>query len=272
MDIRQTERKVAIVTGASSGIGEALAWQMAKSGYHVVLAARNEEKLRRMSKEMVTFGGGVWVVKTDVSKEEDCRNLVQQALDQFGRIDVLINNAGISMRALFKEVSLDVLKTVMEVNFWGTVYCTKYALPHLLATKGSLVGISSVAGKKGLPGRSGYAASKFALEGFLQTLRIEHLPDGLHVLVVCPGFTSSNIRFAALNADGQAQAESPRDESKMMRPEEVAYTVAEAIRLRKRELVLTWLGKFTIWVNKFFPSFADRQVLKVMAKEPKSPF
>lgn len=272
MDTGQQARKVAIVTGASSGIGEALAWQLAKTGHHVVLAARNEDKLRRMSKEMITFGGGVWVVKTDVSKEEDCERLIHQTIEQFGRIDVLINNAGVSMRALFKEVNLEVLRTLMTVNFWGTVYCTKYALPHLLASRGSLVGISSIAGKKGLPGRSGYAASKFALEGFLQTLRIEHLPDDLHVLVVCPGFTSSNIRYTALNAQGEPQSESPRDESKMMSPDAVAYEVVEAIRKRKRELILTGLGKLTVWTNKFFPGWADRLIFKIMSREPKSPF
>ncbi len=271
MDTRETARKVAIVTGASSGIGEALAWQLAKTGYHVVLAARNEEKLRRMAKELVTFGCGAWVVKTDVSVEEDCRRLVHETIEQFGRIDVLINNAGVSMRALFKDVTLDVLRKLMDVNFWGTVYCTKYALPYLLSNKGSLVGISSIAGRKGLPGRSGYAASKFAMEGFMQTIRIEHLPDGLHVMVVCPGFTSSNIRFTALNAAGEAQAESPRDESKMMSPEAVAYEIVEALQQRKRDLVLTRLGKLTVWLNKFFPVWADRQVFKVMAKEPKSP-
>jgi len=131
------------------------------------------------------------VVSADVSVEEDCKRLIKEAVDKFGTVDILINNAGISMRALFEEVDLSVLKQVMDINFWGTVYCTKYALPYLLKQKGSVVGVSSIAGYKGLPGRTGYSASKFAMQGLLETLRIENIKKGLHVLIACPGFTAS---------------------------------------------------------------------------------
>src|SRR5690606_5748812 len=149
-------------------------------------------------------------------KEEDCERLIQATIQQFGRIDLLINNAGISMRALFKDLDLKVLKQVMDINFWGTVYCTKFALPYLLQQKGSIVGISSVAGFKGLPARTGYSSSKFAMHGFLESVRIENLDAGLHVLIACPGFTASNIRNTALAKDGNIQGESPLDEGKIM--------------------------------------------------------
>jgi short-subunit dehydrogenase len=151
------------------------------------------------------------------------------------------------------------------------VYCTKFALPALLKNKGTVVGISSIAGFKGLPGRTGYSASKFALNGFLETLRIENMKKGLHVLICAPGFTASNIRNTALTKDGSMQSESPLDESKLMSSEEVAEHLLEAIRKRKPTLVLTTMGKLTVLLNKFFPSFMDKMTYNHMAKEPNSP-
>ena len=263
--------KVAIITGASSGIGKACALAFAKTGANVVLASRNEAELKKTEQEILSYGVRALSVVTDVSKESDCKNLIDSAVKNFGRIDVLINSAGISMRALFDDVQLDVLKKVFDINFWGTVYCSKHALPHLLASKGSLVGVSSIAGKTGLPGRTGYSASKFALEGFLQTVRIENLKKGLHVLVACPGFTASNIRNAALNAQGESQGESPRNENKMMTAEAVAEKILSAVVKRKRDLVLTTEGMTTVLLSKFFPSLLDKLVYNKMAKEKDSP-
>jgi dehydrogenase/reductase SDR family member 7B len=263
--------KVVIITGASGGIGKALAEKFAAEGSKVVISARNSENLLSLEKKLEAAGAQVLVVNADVSAEEDCRRLIIMAVERFGRIDVLINNAGISMRALLIDASLDVLRKVMGVNFWGTVYCTKYALPYLLETNGSVTGISSIAGKKGLPGRTGYSASKFAMEGFLETVRMENLKKGLHVLIACPGFTASNIRNTALSKDGREQGESPRDEKKMMQPEEVAAHIYHAIKNRRRDLVLTSEGKLTVFLNKFFPAFMDRMVYKHMAKENNSP-
>ena len=177
------------------------------------------------------------------------------------------------MRALFNDVKLDVLHRLMDVNFWGTVYCTKYALPHLLKTKGSVVGVISVGGHIGLPGRTGYSASKFAVRGFLQTIRVENLKTGLHVLIVAPGFTSSEIRKSALNAQGGKQGETPRNESGMMSAEECAAHIYKAVRKRKRELVLTLVeGKLTVFLAKHFPGFLEKMSYKLFAKEPDSPF
>mgnify|MGYP001627227121 CR=1 FL=1 len=263
--------KVVIITGASSGIGKACAIAFAKQGCKVVLGARGLDKLQDVTKLCKAFCSDIIYVKTDVSSEMDCKALIDLAVNTFGRIDILINNAGMSMRALFEDTEISVLKRLMDVNFWGTVYCTKFALPYLLKNKGSVVGISSIAGFKGLPGRTGYSASKFAMNGFLETLRIENMKKGLHVLICAPGFTASNIRNTALTKDGTSQSESPRDEAKMMQPEEVAQHLIHAIEKRKPTLILTTQGKLTVLVNKFFPRFIDKMAYKEMAKEPDSP-
>ncbi len=194
------KNKVVIITGASSGIGRACALECARRGAKVSLAARNSEKLAEVAQEIKNMGGELPLcTATDVTQEKDCENLVTATIAHFGKLDILINNAGISMRALFKDAELDVIRKVMDVNFWGTVYCTKFALPHLLQSKGSVVGVISIAGYMGLPARTGYGASKYAVRGFLDTLRVENLKTGLHVLVAAPGFTASNIRNTSLS-------------------------------------------------------------------------
>ncbi|PRZ00079.1 SDR family oxidoreductase [Marinilabilia salmonicolor] len=265
--------KVIIITGASSGIGLACARDFASRGAKISLAARSADKLSKIEEELTASGHEVLVTPTDVSREEDCKVLIEQTVKRFGKIDVLVNNAGISMRALFKDLDLSVLRQLMDVNFWGTVYCTKHALPHLLETKGSVVGVSSIAGFIGLPGRTGYSASKFAMHGFLQTLRTENLKTGLHVLIAAPGFTASNVRKAALTADGSNQGETPRAEDKMMSAEEVARHLAKAILKRKRTLILTFKeGKLTVFLSKWWPSLVEKLSYSHMAKEPDSPF
>ncbi len=262
--------KVIIITGASSGIGKALAIRALGEGALLAVGARNVTSMQEYTK---MHDPSVYlVVRTDVSQDTDCRELIEKTLEKFGRIDVLINNAGISMRALFADVELSVLEKLMDVNFWGAVRCTKYALPHLLLTNGSVVGVSSIAGYRGLPARTGYSASKFALQGFLEALRTENLKTGLHVLTACPGFTSSNIRKTALAGDGSMQGESPRAEDQMMSAEEVAGQIFRAIEKRKRTLILTRQGKLTVLLNKLCPGYTDKLVYKHMAREPDAPF
>ena len=263
--------KVVIITGASSGIGEAMAREYAKMGAKVVLGARREEELRRIAEEIRSKGGKVAYTSCDVVNEADCKRLIECAVDNFGGIDVMICNAGLSMRALFDDCDLQVLHRLMDVNFWGAVNCTKYALPWLQRSRGSLVGISSVAGIHGLPGRTGYSASKYALTGFLDTIRIENLKKGVHVMTACPGFTASNVRFSALTADGSQQGETPRNEAKMMTPEEVANLVARSIHHRKRLCLMEWEGRGTHLLKKFFPALVDRLFYAVMSREPDSP-
>ena len=270
MKIKFFENKVIIVTGASSGIGLATVKLFVSMRAKVVMAARSLDKLEAIKADMPE-PANVLCVKTDVSVEEDCRNLIQQTVEHFGGIDILVNNAGISMRAMFRDLDLDVIRRLMDTNFWGTVYCTKYALPYILERKGSIVGVISTAGHIGLPGRTGYSASKFAIRGFLNTLRVEHRYDGLHVMVFAPGFTSSNIRNVALLADGSPQGMTPRDENKMMSAEKVARRMAFGLRYRKSEMVLTPIGKMTRFFSFVLPKLVERVEYYMMAKEPESP-
>lgn len=263
--------KVVIITGASSGIGMALAFEFAKIGAKVSLAARRLDKLTKIKSEIEQMGAKALITQTDVSLESDCKNLIQQTYSHFGQIDYLINNAGVSMRALFINVEIDVLKRLMDVNFWGMVYCTKYALPYILKQKGIIVGVSSVAGFHGLPCRTGYSASKFAMHGFLESIRIEYLKTGLHVMLIAPGFTSSEIRKHALNAKGEEQHETPRKEEKMMSPEKVAKILIKSLRKRKRNKILTLLGQSIALLQRIIPEQVDALIYNGMANEPDSP-
>lgn len=268
----QVRNKVVIITGASSGIGKALAYEFSRHGSKVVLGARNYDKLSEITDDIKQQGGDAIFVQTDVSVEADCKNLILTAFDHFGGVDILINNAGISMRAIFEETDIRVIKKLMDVNFWGAVFCTKFALPYIIKRKGSVVAVSSIAGIKGLPARSGYSASKFALNGFMESLRVENLKNGLHVLIAYAGFTASNIRNTSLSAVGTEQGESPRDEDKMMTAEEVAVHIYNAVSKRKNKIVLTFQGKMLTAINKFLPDPLDKMIYNNLAKEPDSPF
>ncbi|MEN7550177.1 SDR family oxidoreductase [Rapidithrix thailandica] len=264
--------KTVIVTGGTSGIGKALAFEFGSKGANILITGRNQQRLDEVIQEFSGKGIRLRGIQADVSQEADNQRMVDAALQHFGCIDILINNAGMSMRALFEEVDLKVLHTLMNVNFWGTVYATKYALPHIIQQKGSVIGISSIAGYRGLPARAGYSASKFAMQGFLEVLRTEMLPKGVHVLTACPGFTASNIRTTALTKDGNTQGESPRNEGNMMSAEECASHIYKATCKRKKTLILTQQGKLTVFLNKLFPGWMDKMVFNHMAKEEDSPF
>ena len=268
----QFKNKVVVITGASSGIGRALAYEFASHGARIVMGARSEEKLQQIAADLKSRDTEVAFAPTDVTQEADCRRLIETAVTHFGGVDILICNAGISMRALFDEVDLNVLRRLMDVNFWGTVYCTKYALPYIQKNRGSIVGVSSVAGIHGLPGRTGYSASKFAMTGFLETVRIENLKKDVHVMIACPGFTASNVRFSALTADGSHQGTTPRKEEKRTSAEEVAHRIARAISRHTRLLLMEFDGRASAWIKKFAPGLLDRLYYNHMAKEPDSPF
>lgn len=263
--------KVVVITGGSSGIGKALAYKFGKEGAKLVISGRDMAKLMEVEKELQSQNIQVTSVTADAASETDNSILINRAYKEYGRIDVLICNAGISMRAMFKDLDLEVLKKLMDTNFWGTVYACKYALPHLLESKGSIIGISSIAGYRGLPARTGYSSSKFAMQGFLESLRTELLKTGVHVLVACPGFTASNIRNVALSANGSSQGESPLNEGKIMSAEEVADRIYQATVQRKRDVIMTSQGKMTVFLNKLFPGFMDKMVFNHFAKEQGSP-
>jgi short-subunit dehydrogenase len=248
--------KVVVITGGSDGIGKALVQQFLTLGAKVATCGRNADKLAQLAQDL--NHPCLFTMQVDVVNQQQDEAFIQAVVDKWGWVDILINNAGISMRALVSEVSIATLKNVMDINFWGTVYTTKAALPFVLKANGVIVGVSSIAGYRGLPGRSGYSASKYALNGWLEALRTELFGSGTHVMWVCPGFTSSNIRNAALNKDAQAQGESPMDEEAMMSSDECAQHIIHAIGKRKRSLVLTFTGKRTVFMNKFFPAWADK--------------
>ncbi len=251
-------KKVAIITGASSGIGRSIALEMASRGVSVMLASRTEKDLLAVRQEIEDRGGRASLFVVDVRDENRCRELVEATFNRFQRIDFLINNAGISMRANFNEVDMDVLRRVMETNFWGSVYCSRYALPYILKTRGSIVGISSICGVTPLPGRSGYSASKHALDGFLESIRLEYRNTGVHIMLVHPGYTTSNIRSVALNKKGKPHEESHLEEHKLMSAEKVAREVVAGIASRRRDLVLTREGRIITWIYRRRPQIAER--------------
>lgn len=256
--------KVVVVTGGTDGIGKALVDSLLNMGAKVATCGRNHDKLYNLQSEYPS--AHLHTMVADVSSENDCRRFMETTIKVFGGIDILINNAGVSMRALLKEANTEVIHKVMDINFYGTVNCTKYALDSIIARKGTIVGVSSIAGYRGLPGRSGYSASKFAVQGWLEAIKTELMADGVHVMWVCPGFTTSNIRNAALNKDGASHGDTPMDESKMMSAEECAAHILKAIQKKKRTLVLTFTGKRTVFMQKFFPKLADKFTYKFFFK------
>lgn len=264
--------KVVLITGGSSGIGLALAESFGKAGAKVAITGRTVSSLDKAIEGLMALGVDAIAIKADVKVMADCEDMVVRCLQKWGRLDILINNAGISMRALFDELDLTVIREVMEVNFFGAVQATKAALPAIKSAKGSIIAISSIAGIRGLPARTGYSASKGALNLFVESLRTELIDDGVHVLLASPGFTASNIRKAALQADGTPQGTSPLEEGKIMPAEEVADRILRATIARKRDILMTQEGKLVRWLNQFWPSLVDTLVLKKMKAEKDAPW
>lgn len=258
--------KTVILTGASTGIGRAVAEQLAKDGANLVLAARNAEALEDAAADCRLAGGSALAVPTDITDPAACQRLIAQAASTFGGVDALVCNAGRSMWTRFEEITdLSVFETLMRVNYLGAVYCTHFALPHLKKSKGLIVAVSSLAGKTGVPTRTGYAASKHAIQGFFDSLRIELQDTGVDVLIVAPGFVATNIRKNALGPHGQPLAENPRDETKETMPvEECARRIAGAMRERKREVIMTAKGQAGQWLKLIAPTLVDRIASRTM--------
>lgn len=256
---------VVIITGASAGIGRELALQLAGQGAWLVLAARNAQRLEEVAALCRQRGGRALVVPTDVSQQSQCQALVERTIAEYGRIDTLINNAGITMWARFEELQrLDLLEQIMRVNYLGSMYCTFYALPYLKKTRGRIVGISSLTGKAGVPTRSGYAASKHAMVGFFDSLRIEVADDGVSVTMIYPGFVATEVRLRAFGADGQPLGQSPVREAEVMTAETCARLIIKAVASRKRELIMTFRGKVGQWLKLIAPGLVDRIARKAI--------
>ncbi|MFY0652993.1 MAG: SDR family oxidoreductase [Cyclobacteriaceae bacterium] len=264
--------KTVIITGGSSGIGQACAIEYGQKGYNIVFTGRNPQRIQETEKMLSENGIDCLGLSVDAASLKGAEVVIAKTIEKFDSIDTLICNAGISMRALFKDIDLEVFQQVMDINFMGSVNYVKCALPHLLQSKGTIVAVSSINGHRGTPARTAYTASKYAMEGFFEALRTEVMYKGVHILVVSPGFTGTNIRNTALTADGSVQGESPRDETKMMTSKEVAQTIYKGQQKKKRDIVLTTQGKLAVFLNKWMPGRMDKIVYNVMAKEPDSPF
>ncbi len=254
-----SDSSVVLITGASSGIGKSIALQLAERGCRLALAARGRDGLTSVAEACQAQGAEVLVVSTDVSDEEQCRAFVAQSAERFGKVDALVNNAGISMWARLDELDdLEPIRRIMAVNYLGAVYCTHAALPHLKASRGRIVNVASLTGKTGVPTRTGYAASKHAMAGFFDSLRIELRETGVSVTTVFPGFVSTGVRRHAYGPDGKPLGDSPVDEGNAMSPDTCARLILAAADKRKREIVMTPRGKVGMWMKLIAPGLVDR--------------
>lgn len=256
-----------VLTGASSGIGRELALMLADQGALLTLAARGPEPLAAVAAECRARGARALAMPTDVAEEGQCRDLVEGAVKEYGRLDTLIANAGITMWAWFEEIEdLSIFRQLMDVNYFGSVYCTRYALPHLKASRGRIVGVASLTGKTGVPTRSGYAASKHAMAGFFDTLRIELEPHGVTVTMAYPDFVATPVRERAFGPDGKPLGKSPVEEGKVMTAETCARLILAAAARRRREVVMGLRGKVGLWLKLIAPGVIDRIALRAIEK------
>ncbi len=255
--------KVVIITGASEGIGRALSLKFAEQKAKVVISARNEKRLNELKSEIESLGASALVVPTDVTDKDACKNLIESAIKEYGQIDVLLNNAGRSMWTLFEDIEdLSIFNQIMDLNYFGCVYCTHYALPYLKKSKGQIVGVSSLAGMGGVPTRTAYSASKHAMFGFFDSLRIELKDTGVSVTMIAPDYVLSEIHRRAFDGSGNPLGKSPVQESKIMTAEKCALLIMNAIEKRDRLLITAVRGRLARWMKLIIPSV----VYKIAAK------
>jgi short-subunit dehydrogenase len=265
--------KVIVITGSSDGIGAEMARQLARSegaGVALVLAARNAAALQQVAAACTAAGAQTLVVPTDVSQQAQCLALVAAAVARFGRIDALVNNAGRSAHALLEEVTdLAWYEELMRINLWGSVWCTHAALPYLKQSRGSIVAVSSLAGLIGVPGRTAYSATKFAMGGFFEALRAELKPAGVSVTVAYPGVVATQIRHRGFNAAGGELGKSSLKEDKAMPVEECAGLIVAGMRARKREVVMSAKGKLGRWLKLLAPGLVETMALAALKDDVK---
>ena len=267
--------KTFVITGASDGIGAEMARQLARSygaGAALVLAARNQQKLDAVAQQCRDSGAQALAVMTDVAQEAQCRALIDKAMQAYGRIDVLVNNAGVSAQALFSDVRAQDLhwyEDLMRVNFWGALWCTHAALPHLKASRGGIVAVASLAGLVGVPGRTAYSATKFAMSGFFEALRAELKAAGVAVTVAYPGVVATQTRHRGYNARGEAAGASGLREDNAMSVEECARLIVAGMQARKREVVMTSRGKLGRFMKLIAPGAVEDMALAALKDEVK---
>lgn len=256
---------VTIITGASSGIGRELAYQLADQGAWLVLAARNCQALESVAEICRERGGRAIPVKTDITDQTQCQALIQRTVEEYGRIDILVNNAGITMWALFEELeNMDLIERIMQVNYFGSVYCTQYALPYLKQAQGRIAAVASLTALNGVPTRSGYAASKHAMKGFFDSLRIELYGSGVSITISYPDFVATGMRERAFGPDGEPLGESPLEEGKVMTAETSARSLIKAMEQRKREDKQNLRGKVGPLVKIVAPGLIDKIARKAV--------
>lgn len=254
------------ITGATSGIGEAIFQQYSKTNSKLIISGRNGDKLLRL-KETSSKSENVFVLTLDLSKGESFKEKVSEAIRAFGRIDILINNGGISQRSLIKETSIEVDRKIMEVNFFGTIGLSKELLPHFIENKnGHFVVVSSLVGKFGSPYRSSYAASKHALHGFFDTLRAEHYKENIAVTMICPGFVRTNVSMNALTGDGTLLQKMDDAQENGMSPETCAKKIIDAVSNRKEEVNIGGKEIFAVKLKRFFPSIFSKLIRKAKVR------
>jgi NAD(P)-dependent dehydrogenase (short-subunit alcohol dehydrogenase family) len=259
--------KVVVITGATGGMGRALSRRFGRAGAKLGLLDLQRETVAAFADELHQAGIQAHGCVCDVTDEQACHAAVQNALAHFGRIDVLINNAGITQRSAFAQTQSEVFRRVMNVNFFGALYCTQAALPALIASRGAIIVMSSIAGFSPLFGRSGYSASKHALHGLFESLRTELREAGVHVMMVCPGFTATGIEKNALGGDGQPATQPRSTTGRIATPEEVAEAIYRAAQKKQRLLVLSRVGKLAYWVSRFMPAWYERTMYKRLRHE-----
>jgi len=259
MAVHPFKDNVVVITGGSSGIGRELAYQLAAHGALLVLAAREPVLLEAVAAECRGRGARAIAVPTDVSIQSECAALIARAVEEHGRIDTLINNAGISMRVRFDDLGgTEPIERIMRINYFGSVYCTWYALPHLKRARGRIVVVSSLAGKTGVPTLSGYSASKHAMAGFFESLRMEIAKDGVTITIAYPGFVATDIGTRAIGPQGKTLGVRHVERSSTMPVEECATRIIAAAASRRRDLVMTTRGKLGQWLKLMFPAAVDR--------------
>ncbi|NCO58852.1 MAG: short chain dehydrogenase [Deltaproteobacteria bacterium CG_4_10_14_3_um_filter_51_14] len=259
--------KVAVITGGASGIGAAIALALAREGCHIAIMDADIAGLKAYEEKLTGMGFPVLALSGDVSSEADCRNTIDRTRERWGKVAILVNNAGITQRGAFIDTDVSVFRRVMEVNFFGSLYCTKAALPDIVENMGHVVVIESVAGVAPLPGRTGYCASKYALHGLFSTLRTEVRKSGVHVMIVCPGFIRTNLQSRALGCDGSVATSERTTVGRDYTPDMVAEEVLQGLKKRRSLIALTPAGKLGYWMNRILPGLYERIVEKKIGRE-----